>query len=220
MPVRALLLDFDGVIADTENHHVAAWQRTFAAMGWDVPEAVCLRAMEVDDRELLAALFKERDLGDADVEGWVRRKQEVMKGLLADSPRVYPGVAALVERVRGSVKLGVVTTTWRANVDAVLGAAGLAPAFALVVAKEDVSAQKPDPEGYRKAVKALGVKPSEAWAVEDSASGLQAARGAKVNALAVGHRHPEGPWVGGVPFLPDLRQTDRVLETLGLVRGR
>ena len=31
MPPRAVLFDFDGVIADTENHHIAAWQRTSPA---------------------------------------------------------------------------------------------------------------------------------------------------------------------------------------------
>ena len=41
MPLRALLFDFDGVLADTENIHVAAWQRTFADLGWEVPDEVC-----------------------------------------------------------------------------------------------------------------------------------------------------------------------------------
>ena len=41
MPPRAVLFDFDGVLADTENIHVAAWQRTFADLGWEVPDEVC-----------------------------------------------------------------------------------------------------------------------------------------------------------------------------------
>ena len=41
MPPRAVLFDFDGVLADTENIHVAAWQRTFADLGWVVPDEVC-----------------------------------------------------------------------------------------------------------------------------------------------------------------------------------
>ena len=54
MKFRAVLFDFDGVIADTENHHVAAWQRTFGLMGWLVPDLVCSRAAEQDDHEFLA----------------------------------------------------------------------------------------------------------------------------------------------------------------------
>ncbi len=41
MPLRALLFDFDGVLADTENIHIAAWQRTLADLGWEVADDVC-----------------------------------------------------------------------------------------------------------------------------------------------------------------------------------
>jgi beta-phosphoglucomutase len=218
MPPRALLFDFDGVIADTENHHVAAWQRTFSRMGWEVADEVCAKAMELDDRAFLSQIFDARKINDGDVEGWVRRKQELTLSMLSDSPRVYPGVVALVEKVRvmGSVKLAVVTTTWRANVVTVLKAAGLHAAFSLIVAKEDVKAAKPDPEAYALALKSLHIPARDAVTLEDSATGLASARRAGVRALAVGHRLAEGPWVGSSMYLPELRKTDEVLRALGL----
>lgn len=212
----ALLFDFDGVIADTENHHVAAWQRTFALMGWTIDDAACSRSMELDDRSFLAEVFARRKIKDGDVDGWVNRKQELTLSLLRDTPRIYPGVAALVERLRGLIPLAVVTTTWRANVAAVLEAAGLEKSFDLVVGKEDVAATKPDPECYRVAVERLGVAPADAVALEDSPSGLAAARGAGVVAVAVGHRRGQGDWVGPSSYLPDLRATDDVLAALRL----
>lgn len=215
MPPRALLFDFDGVLADTENHHVAAWQRTFVALGWTVDDATCARAVEVDDRVFLAEVFARREVAEGDVDGWVLRKQELMLSLLRDAPRVYPGVAALVERLRRRVVLGVVTTTWRANVEAVLESAGLRAAFRLVVGKEDVRQAKPDPEGYRLAVARLKVAPRDAVALEDSAPGLAAARGAGVRTVAVGHRRPPGDWSGDSPYLADLCDTDAVLSRLG-----
>jgi HAD superfamily hydrolase (TIGR01509 family) len=219
MPPRALLLDFDGVIADTENIHVAAWQRTLAAMGWEVADEVCARAVEVDDRAFLADLFAARKIADGDVAGWVARKQALTVAMLADSPRLYPGVAALVRAVQGRARLAVVTTTWRANVATVLGASGLADAFDLVVAKEDVRTVKPAPECYRRALRRLRVPASDAVALEDSASGLAAARGAGVRAVAVGHRLPPGDWAGTSAYLPDLRNTSAVLAALELEPG-
>ncbi|GAC1463874.1 MAG: HAD family phosphatase [Isosphaeraceae bacterium] len=217
MSLRALLLDFDGVISDTENLHIAAWQRTFSAMGWDVSEEVCARAMEADDRAFLDEIFRARGISDGDVEGWTRRKQELTLSLLKESPRVYPGVVALIERIKemGSVKLAVVTTTWRANVTTVLKAMDQYPAFSLIVAKEDVSLPKPDPEAYTLCVKSLRVSPEDAVALEDSAAGLESARAAGVRAVAVGHRLAMGPWVGNASYLPDLRQTEKVLGALG-----
>ena len=46
MPPKAILFDFDGVIADTDNHHIAAWQRTLAVMGWQIADEVAARSAE------------------------------------------------------------------------------------------------------------------------------------------------------------------------------
>ena len=216
MPPRAVLFDFGGVIADTENHHIAAWQRTLAAIGWEVPDEVCALAMEQDDRLFLAELFERQKVKGGDVEGWVRKKQALTRTLMADSPRIYPGVKALVERLRGKTALGVVTTTWRENVVALLDAAGLRSCFALVLAKEDTTVPKPDPECYRRAAQCLGLFPEDAAALEDSPGGLASARGAGLHAVAVGHRRPRGDWVGDGPFVASLEDTEEVLAALGL----
>jgi HAD superfamily hydrolase (TIGR01509 family) len=216
MPLRALLFDFDGVLADTENVHVAAWQRTFAELGWEVSDEVCARAAEEDDRAFLASLFAERGITSADIAGWVLRKQSLAFSLLNDAPRLYPGVAPLAHAVRGKVRLAVVTGTWRSNVEVVLRASGLAPAFELIVAKEDVAAVKPAPDGYRLALERLGLPPAAAVALEDSPSGVAAAIGAGVRCVAVGHRRSPGDWIGSAVYVADLVETARVLRVLGL----
>jgi len=216
MPPLAVLFDFDGVIADTENVHVAAWERTFGLMGWGVSPEDCARAASMDDRAFLAAIFAAKGVEGGDVEGWVGRKQAATLSMLADFPRVYPGVAELVRALAGKVRLGVVSTTWRANIAAVLDASGLADRFEVVVAKEDVEATKPDPECYRLALRRLDVKPSQAVALEDSATGLAAATGAGIRCVAVGHRLPEGAWSEGATFLNGLADPAEVEKALGL----
>jgi beta-phosphoglucomutase len=216
MPTRAVLFDFDGVIADTENVHVAAWQRTFGVMGWIEADETCARAAEIDDRAFVAEVFERRKIEGGNVEGWVARKQELTLQLLADSPRVYPGIVRLIERLKGKVRLGVVTTTWRGNVEAVLKAAGLLGAFEVVVAKEDVTVPKPDPEGYRLALAKLDLPPGDVVALEDSPTGLAAAKAAGLRVIAVGHRRPSGEWSSDSTFLADLTEPDRVLPSLGI----
>jgi beta-phosphoglucomutase len=217
MPTRAVLFDFDGVIADTENVHVAAWQRTFGAMGWLESDETCVRAAEIDDRAFVREVFDRRKVDGGDVDGWVARKQELTLQLLADSPKIYPGVARLVGNLQGKVRLGVVTTTWRSNVEAVLRASGLAEAFEFIVAKEDVKAPKPSPQGYRLALAKLGPPALDVVVLEDSPSGLQAARKAGLKVVAVGHRRPIGEWVGNCPYLPDFADLDRVMHELRLM---
>src|SRR5437016_4500509 len=99
MPPRAVLFDFDGVIADTENVHIAAWERTFEWMGWDVPAEECAEAVAVDDRVFLGRLFERRKVARGDVEGWVAHKQRITAGMLTDSPRLVPGVERLIQRL-------------------------------------------------------------------------------------------------------------------------
>ena len=217
MPTRAVLFDFDGVIADTENVHVVAWQRTFGVMGWLEADEACARAAEVDDRAFVAEVFERRKIESGDVEGWVARKQVLTLRLLADAPRVYRGAAELVEGLKGRARLGVVTTTWRANVEAVLRASGLLDAFEFVVGKEDVKAPKPDPEGYRLAVAKLKLPRRDVVALEDSPTGLASARAAGLRVVAVGHRKPEREWAGDAPFVADLTDRPRVLKALGMI---
>lgn len=219
MPPRAVLFDFDGVIADTENVHIVAWERTFGDMGWIVPAEVCERAAEVDDRAFLAQVFSGAGVEGGDVAGWVGRKQELTRRLLGDSPRLYPGVAGLVERLKDSCRLGIVSTTWRENMMAVLNASGLASAFDVIVGKEDVKAVKPDPAGYRLALRRLKVPAKDAVALEDSETGLAAARGAGLRCVIVGHRTPQDGWPAGVPYVADFSDLDAAAEALGLPAG-
>ncbi|QDV37879.1 HAD family hydrolase [Tautonia plasticadhaerens] len=214
---RAVLFDFDGVIADTENVHVAAWERTFALMGLDVPPEQCSKAAELDDRPFLAEILEGKGIEGGAIDGWVGRKQQLAAAMLRDEPRLYPGVVGLIRRLQDRASLAVVSTARRGDVALVLSAGGIADAFGAMVGKEDVSNTKPDPEPYRTALERLGLAAEEAVAIEDSAAGLASARGAGIRCLAVGHRHGMGVWVGESPFLEDLADEEAVLEALGFV---
>jgi HAD superfamily hydrolase (TIGR01509 family) len=216
MPTLAFLFDFDGVIAETENHHIAAWQRTLSFMGLQVPDEAAARAAEVDDREFLADLFAERDIPVDRVDDWVRRKQELTVELLRQAPRVYPGVVEVVRALHGRTALAVVSGTWRENIDAVLDAAGVADAFDLIVAKEDVTRRTPDPEAYRLALEKLRLPPQSVLVLEDSPSGIAAARAAGIERIiAVGHRRPRGDWIGGAEYLDSIESMAKVLGRHG-----
>jgi beta-phosphoglucomutase len=215
MNAKAILFDFDGTLADTANIHVAAWERTFADIGFVIPQDVCARAIEQDDRLFLGDVFASKDVLDGDIEGWVRRKQDVASTMLADSAPLYPGVVELIGRLRGRYRLAIVSSTWRENVEAALDAAGLGDAFELIVAKQDINAPKPDPDAYLLALSRLGVDASAAWAVEDSPLGVQSALAGGLKVIAVGHRRPLGDWSNGASFVESLAKAGEFLDILG-----
>ena len=62
-------------------------------------------------------------------------EEKRLRELLAHSPRLYPGVAALVRLLQGRVRLAVVSGTWRENIQVVLESSGLTDAFDAIVAR-------------------------------------------------------------------------------------
>ena len=202
MPPKAILFDFDGVIADTGNHHIAAWQRTLAVMGWHIADEVAVRSAEIDDREFLAEFFAERGITEGKIEDWVRRKQVLTVQLLKDAPRLFPGVVDLVRKVQGRVRLAVVSSTWRENIEAVLGAAGL-----IGLIRFDCRQRRRD--GGQAGSRRLSTSHSNgsgSWPGRRSPSKIRppvlaSARAAGIRAIAVGHRRPFGEWVGDATYI-------------------
>ena len=216
MPLKAILLDFDGVIAETDNHHIAAWQRTLSTLGWQIPDEVAARSAEIDDREFLVELFAGAELSRTRSRIGYCRKQALTVQMLKDSPRLYPGVVELIRLLRDKAKLAVVSGTWRENIRTVLSAAGLDDCFETIVGKEDVTSVKPAADAYLLALKKLRVSARSAVAIEDSPTGLASARAAGIRVIAVGHRHPFGDWVGDSLYVSGFEPVEGLLRNLGL----
>ena len=100
------------------------------------------------------------------------------------------GAREFVEGAQARARLAVVTRASRREAELVLGLAGLDAAFECVVAAEDVSAPKPDGEGYERALARLArrrpVARGTTVALEDGAVGIRAARAARLRVVAVG----------------------------------
>ncbi|WP_076343448.1 HAD family hydrolase [Paludisphaera borealis] len=218
MPPSAVLIAFDGVLADTENYHVAAWQRTLARLGWDVPDDVAARSAEIDDSLFAAEIFAHRGIVQADIDGWVRRKQALTLEMIRSAPRLFPGAADLVKSLAGHARLVVVADSLRDHVEALLERSGLADRIELIVAADDVKAVRPEPDGLRLAIKRLKVAAGHVLAIEGTPAGLRAARAAGISCMAVGHRRPFGEWVGDAPYVSGFEPVSGILAQLGFSR--
>ncbi|GAB2488252.1 HAD family hydrolase [Jatrophihabitans fulvus] len=104
----------------------------------------------------------------------------------AVTPRA--GVRDLVADAKAAGwKIGIVTTTARGNVDALLESLTSEAErqdFAVVIAREDVDSPKPDPEVYAKALAELGEPAEQVVAIEDNLGGVESARAAGLAVVA------------------------------------
>jgi HAD superfamily hydrolase (TIGR01509 family) len=194
--LRALLWDVDGTIAETEGHgHRVAFNLAFAEAGlgwrWDLPRYAAL--LEVSGgRERLLQDMAVRPDAPADPAAREALARELHRLKTAHYARIVaeggigarPGVLrVMAECAQAGIAQAIVTTTSRANVDALLPrllGPGWRDRIAAIVCAEDAPLKKPHPQAYAVALARLGIGPAEALALEDSPNGLRAATAAGV----------------------------------------
>ena len=194
--LRALIWDVDGTVAETERDgHRLAFNAAFEALGlawrWDI---------EAYGRLLRVTGGRERLLHDmasrADAPRAVAEREALARELHQRKNTLYaqrvaqggitarPGVLRLLAQCRAAgVQQAIATTTSRSNVDALFSSllgADWQRSFAALVCAEDASLKKPHAQAYLLALQRLGVAAQEAFALEDSPHGLQAARAAGI----------------------------------------
>jgi len=184
---RALVFDFDGVIADDEPLHLAAFQRTLAAEGITLSaEAYYARYLGFDDHDAIVEAFREagRPLPPDRADALMAAKAAHFLGLVRDGVRIFPGVAA------ARVPLAIASGALRREIELILAHAGLTAAFTEIVSAEDVEEGKPSPAVFRCALGRLrdrvtDLAPEHCLVIEDSRPGVEAARRAGMRCLAV-----------------------------------
>lgn len=190
---RAIVFDFDGVLADSEGLHLAAFQEVLAARGWQLDaDTYYERYLGFDDTDLVREFAQDRalDVRGLDIAALAAEKGAVYERRLAEGSLLYPGAAAVVGRLRDRFVLGIASGSLTREIDAVLERAGLRESFAVIVGADSVARGKPAPDPYLRAVRCLGVAPARAVAVEDSQWGLVSARAAGLRAIGITTSYP------------------------------
>ncbi|HEY9242234.1 MAG TPA: HAD family phosphatase, partial [Streptosporangiaceae bacterium] len=116
-----------------------------------------------------------------------------------------PGAVRLVRSIAAAdIPLGLVTSAGRRYAEESLLDLGVRELFTVVVTAEDVTAGKPDPQGYRGACRALGVAPAACIVFEDAPAGVTAAKAAGCYCVAVATSHQAAELTAADWVVPDL----------------
>jgi len=178
--VRAVLLDMDGTLVDSDASVERAWTTWSVEHGLDPADVLTIvhgSPPAPTIRRLLPAL------DDAAVAASAQRQMDLQYDDVADVVAA-PGAAELLAALeRLSMPWAVVTSADVRLAKARLGAAGIEPP--LLVTVEDVRRGKPDPEGFLMAAARLGVAPEACLVVEDSEPGLASGRAAGMRTAAL-----------------------------------
>jgi HAD superfamily hydrolase (TIGR01509 family) len=213
--IEAVVFDNDGLLLDTEEAWTRAERALFERYG---------RAFTAEHkRELIGTspavtatkLSVMLDMPGRGPELMAELHDIVMHETLGDIPP-RPGALELLEAVRAAgLPVAVASNSRRAFVERVLSGAGLLNGqFDVVVTSDDVENPKPAPDLYLAACAALGAEPERSAALEDSATGVAAARAARMFVIAVPY-FPDLPIDGASLTVVSLADP-RVAEALGL----
>lgn len=179
--VKGIIFDMDGVLVETEPFYHS--QRLEYLRRMDYTPASTVHLVGSNEPEVWAALVPDPIL-----------RQELLIGYHAFRhlhPTPYDkllnpySVELLAQLRRQGIKTGIASSSVRESVILMLEKTGIKKYIDYFISGEDCAAYKPDPEVYHKALAALELQPDEAFAVEDSAPGIAAAKNAGMKVYAL-----------------------------------
>lgn len=195
----AIILDFDGVIANSERLHMRAFQETLAGTPVRLTdEAYYAHYLGFDDHGVFrqVSVDQGRPFDAATIERLVEAKGHRYEALTAAGEILYPGVAAFVRDAAARVPVAIASGAMTREIEDVLGRAGLRDCFVTVVGADQTPNSKPAPDPYLEAFARIGratgrtLSPRRTVAVEDSRWGLESAHAAGLRTVAVTNTYP------------------------------
>jgi putative hydrolase of the HAD superfamily len=185
--IRGLLFDFDGLLIDTETPSRLAYEELYREHGHELPLDKWATLVGTIGAEFDPDAHLEELVGRPLDRAALAERRRAREHELTDLEDLRPGIEDyLAEAERRGLKTAIVSSSDTDWIDRHLLRLDRRRGWdAIVAASGDVGRAKPQPALYLEALDALGLRPEEAIAFEDSVNGIRAAKGAGVFVVAV-----------------------------------
>ena len=197
--IRAVFFDMDGTIADSEK---IVWRVTRDFMA---KRGIFLT--EQEEKALYGLIWKESVKKILENHGH-EYKQSIKNSLkeryvrhLRKEVTAVPYIYELLEDINGKFMVGLATNSRIREVNIIFDKLELDPYFKIKLARDHIKNVKPHPEIYLKGAQIFGVQPPECLVFEDSIVGINAAKKAGMNCIAISNTYPE----------TDLKDADHII---------
>lgn len=185
MIVRAVIFDFNGTLSNDEPILCDIFRELFAEQGRPLSaEEYFDQLAGLSDPEIVRTW-----LGPAHpaVDDVIAERIARYRAAVSDGSTVPETVRQAVRYAAGRVPVAIVSGAARAEIEAVLTAAGLASVIQVVVSADDIREGKPDPESYLRALELLDddIHAGEVLVLEDTEAGIASAKAAGMRCIAV-----------------------------------
>ena len=195
--IRALIFDFNGVLANDDPIHMEALRQVGKEEGLSFTDEEYLdKYLPLNDWDCFKTLFAGhgRPLTPARLDQLIHRKSAYYFRAIAEKTVLFAEAAAAVKAAALRCPLAIASGARSGEIRHILSLAGLEGCFRAIISAEDVRFGKPHPEPFLRAHEKLrewdcSLEPSECVAVEDSIGGIDSAHEAGMRCLAIAHSY-------------------------------
>ena len=191
MKYDAFLFDLNGTMIDDMPYHVEAWHKILNSLGaqltMDRVKAECYGKNE----ELLDRIFPGRFTAEEKSQ-MIIQKERTYQETFRRQLKLLPGLSEFLDQAKSEeIRMAIGTAAIMFNVDFVLDGLNIRHYFDCIVSADEVSFSKPHPETWIRCAEKLKLSPERCLVFEDSPKGVEAARDAGMQSVAVTTMHNE-----------------------------
>lgn len=187
-PICAIIFDLDGVLADSEPWWNQIDAKMLAEHGVAYHSEYHQEVLGVSYR-LAIEFYKKAFAISASTKEMMRRRGEIATDFFANRVGLFPAAKAVLEELRPTnLRLALATSSVSASARPFLDRHQITNFFELIITGDEVERGKPEPDIYLRAAEKLGVPVNECLVIEDSLSGIAAAKAAKMRVAAIPDR--------------------------------
>lgn len=215
--LRAIIFDFNGVIADDETPHFLTFQQALQEDGLALTEEDYYGTyLGMDERNCATALV-ESVIGIQDpvrIQRILDRKAALFRDYTArHKPQLFPGVVEFVNRAGERYRLAIASGGRREQIDFALRDTPIEKDFAVIGSAEDTTIGKPDPAIYQLTLNRINrleprpqppIGPEECLVIEDSLAGIHSAKAAGMQVIGLATTYPADRLLEAHLVLPSL----------------
>ena len=215
---KAVIFDMDGVICHTNPFHSLAFKEFFAKRDmFPTEEEFQLHMYGKSNSYIMSHFFGRKIVGEELLE-LENEKEGLFREIYKDIIDPIAGFQDFFSQLKTNQFLtGVATSAPYANLELIAGTLSLMDKMESILASEDVSKHKPDPEVYLKSALKLQLEPEFCVVFEDSFSGVTAAKNAGMKVVGVLSSHSKSDLPVCDLYIKDFREVgvSKILELIG-----
>ncbi len=195
--IRAILMDFNGVIINDEHIQMKLYQEIFKEEGFEMSEEEYFACTGMDDETFIKHHFNRinKVLSAEKIVEVRTKKADAWRKVIDKDMPLCDGVENFIRKCSGRFAMGVVSMANREDIEYVLNKIGVRRFFTKIIDAEDVTVCKPNPQAYLECFKYLDrrriadghypLNHGECLVIEDAPQGIQGGKNAGMKTLGV-----------------------------------